>query len=169
MDAFLSILLIIVLLFIVYFDFRYMAVPMYVLILALLISVARLIFKTNLNTALSIAGINLMGCSIIILMSFLILFILRSSVFNPINSVLGAGDIVFLPVICSSLSPFNFIVFFIISLVVILGLKSLIYRSGKVFPLAGGLSFLLILTLISARIAAVNLFDDGFLIHLIYY
>jgi hypothetical protein len=163
-----SIVLIIILLLVVYYDFRYMAIPLYLLILAVSISIIRLLLSTDFRHGLSMAGINILGSSMLMLLTFLIVFIYRGKLFNPLNSLLGIGDLVFLPVLCFSFSPLNFIVFFILSLAFILLVKLLIFRSGKIIPLAGSQSVMLIFVIIETVIARFNSYNDILLINLLY-
>jgi Flp pilus assembly protein protease CpaA len=168
MQIFLSILLMTALLLIAYYDFRYMEIPVWALILTLLIAFIRLLSANSIQLALTLSGINLLGCLLIITIAFLSLFMLRNKVFNPVNSLLGSGDLVFIPVLCFTMSPLNFIVFFVLSLAVILLFKVFIHRYGRVFPLAGGQSVLLLLVIAATLTGNLNLYDDTFLIQLIY-
>jgi hypothetical protein len=168
MPGIFSILLICSLLFIAFHDFRDLTIPVYLLLIAISIAILRSIFASNLNMALSLGGINILGCSALILITFLVVFLYKGKLFNPFNSLMGIGDLVFFPVLCFSFSPLNFIAFFILSLALILVVKLIFFRSGKVFPLAGGQSVILCIAIIGNEIGRFNMFNDNYLINLLY-
>ncbi len=81
-------------------------------------------------------GINLFLLVILVLMLLLYLFFRFGIRRLKFWDFLGAGDVLFLVVLASCFSPFNFIVFTITSLLLAL-LTSLIFLSGRTIPLAG--------------------------------
>lgn len=162
-----TIILIGLLLVIVVCDFKHLTIPLYVLLLTIMTAIIRLLLLNTLIPALSIAWINLLGCSAIILFAFLTLFLLRRKLFNPFKSHIGIGDIVFFPVLCFSFSPFNFIIFFVLALAIVLVLKPLLFRNKHEFPLAGGISALLAVILILSEIMTFNLYSDNAVINFI--
>jgi hypothetical protein len=163
----LTILLLITLILVIYYDFRYMAVPIVLLLCTGVLSFIRLFRINPVNTGLHFAAINVTGCLGVILFSFLVLFIIRLRVFNPLNVLIGTGDLLFFPAVCFSFSPVNFIVFFILSLAILLLVKSFFLRSRAGFPLAGGISALMFVVLLSGILIPVNLYNDGLMIKML--
>ncbi len=162
-----TIVLIGLLLAIVVYDFKHMAIPLYVLLLAVITALIRLLLLNSVKPALSFLGINLLGCASIVLFSFIALFLLRKKVFNPLISHIGAGDLLFFPVLCASFSPLNFILFFVMALALVLVIKPVFFRLQGAFPLAGSMAVLFAAVLVVTEIMAFNLFNDNAVIHFI--
>jgi hypothetical protein len=165
----LTLLLLISLLFVAYYDFRYMAVPLLLLICTVIISFLRLILLNNYKQGLLFAGVNITGCLVIVLLSFLVMFIVRLKVFNPLNVLLGTGDLVFFPAICFSFSPVNFVLFFISSLAAMLVIKPILFRSKPNFPLAGGISIIMFIAILAGMIVPFSLYNDTYILNLLYH
>lgn len=155
-----SIILILLLAPVAYYDFKNMSIPLFFLLFTVLAAFLRLISINSTEPGLSYAVINLTGCGILVACSFLVVFLMRRKVFNPLDTVMGKGDLVFFPVICCTFSPLNFILFFVLSLAVILLIKPLLSQYKKAFPLAGGISVLLAVTLFVAEISSFDLYND---------
>lgn len=154
---------------VIFYDFRYRAVPLVVLLFTLIIAFIRLLWINNVRTGLMYAGINLFGCLLLLGMTVLFLFMLKGKLFNPVNRYLGAGDLFFFPVICFSFSPVNFLFFFMFSLMMILILKPIIFRKSHTIPLAGMQAVFLVLLITISGLIRLNLFNDVFLLyHLLY-
>jgi hypothetical protein len=126
-----------------------------------------MLLRTSVQSALVMAGLNLLGCTMILLMAVLTIFLYRRRIENPIDNLIGTGDLLFLPVLCFSFSPVNFIVFFIISLGVILCVRSVFFRAQRSFPLAGGLSLMLVVATVFSLIGTINIIDDQLLLNLL--
>jgi hypothetical protein len=96
----------------------------------------------------------------------LLFFLIKNRRFtNIINSHLGSGDIYFLLVISFFFSPFNFILFLTISLILIMIINVLDRLTNsldaKSIPLAGHLAiFILILILINVSNKSICFYDD---------
>lgn len=88
----------------------------------------------------------------------------RKSV-NIINSYLGLGDILFFVVMCAVFSPVNFILFYILSLIItVVGvlIHALITRQQiPSIPLAGALAAMLIILMLANMVfPQVNFYND---------
>jgi hypothetical protein len=164
----LTYLLMILLIVIAWYDFKYLAVPVFLLIPALLISFFRMTGLNNLKNGLSFSGINLTGTFLIIITSFLVLFLLKRKVFNPIDIFMGTGDLLFLPVLCFSFSPLNYFLFLIPSLALLLILKPVIFAKKPGFPLAGGLAVMLSIAILLDLITVINMYNDQMAISLFF-
>ena len=102
-------------------------------------------------------GLTNLGFIFLQLVMLTIFFTLKEKqLVKIINTRLGLGDIIFFAAICSMFSPYNFILFFILSLLVsmlIFILSSLIQlQKDKAIPLAGLMSFCLMVLLIGGFI-----------------
>ena len=113
------------------------------------------------------AAVNMLGTILVLLVSCIILFVLKGRVFNPLNSLIGAGDLLFLPVLCISFSPVNYWVFFVVSLLLIVIFRLIYKAPGRYLPLAGIQSVILVIALILTEVASISLFDDQPILNLI--
>lgn len=91
---------------------------------------------------------------------------------NIINSYIGIGDILFFIVICTAFSPVNFVVFYmtgiILTLLGVILIKAFSKKEIKEIPLAGAISFLMILVLAgSFFISGTDIYNDEHLINLL--
>jgi hypothetical protein len=165
----LTIILLGSLLLVAFYDFKYMAVPLVLLIVTIISSFLRLILLNRTNPGLMYAGLNVMGCLVIVLMSLLVMFAVKFKLFNPLNVLIGAGDLLFFPVVCFSFSPVNFVLFFILSMAAILVFKSFLLRSKPTLPLAGGISILMFAVILAGMIVPFNLYSDSYILNLLYH
>lgn len=164
---FLTIIFLLVLATAVFYDLKYYAIPLFILLSVLIISIIRSVILIPVAEGLQYAGINMVGTLAILVISVFLLMIVRQKVINPVNSWLGSGDLLFLPVVCLSFSPVNFLVFFTGSIAVSLIVAKLFQRKNKAFPLAGSMGLLLMITLLSADVAGYDLYNDKILISLL--
>ncbi|HBL77413.1 MAG: hypothetical protein A2W90_21410 [Bacteroidetes bacterium GWF2_42_66] len=67
------------------------------------------------------------------------LFRYKTGAFHKIRSSIGSGDVLIIPLFIFSFSPFNFIVFYMISLILslIFSLTINFFRKNTTIPLAG--------------------------------
>lgn len=88
----------------------------------------------------------------------------RKSV-NLTDGYLGWGDILFLLAVCFYLSPVNYILFYVVSLIVSIGYallaRSLVKNEELTIPLAGIQALLFVFLLIAARAGQLNLYQDS--------
>lgn len=155
------------LLAITFYDFKFMAVPALLLILTIVLATLRIFLINPVRIAITYFLTNICGAVLLLVLSILLLYLLKRKIFNPVNKSIGIGDLIFLPVICVSFSPLNFLVFMILSLGLILSIKPFFPRFTNEFPLAGGLSLFCSILLITGLISGFNLYDDALLIKLL--
>jgi len=156
-----TIVFIILLLTVVVCDFKYMAIPLYLLLLTIIAAMIRLFLSNAFKPALLFTGINMLGCSAIILFSVLTLFLLKKKLFNPLHTHIGAGDLMIFPVLCVSFSPLNFLFFFVLTLALTIFIKPVFFRKTKTLPLAGCVSFFLVIVLIASELLAFDVYNDN--------
>ena len=89
---------------------------------------------------------------------------------NIINKFIGIGDLFFFVFLSMAFSPFNFILFFILSLLLILIVYAIVMK-GKLkqykIPLLGNMSIIyLVIVAIEYLSSSFNRFDDTLAVHL---
>ena len=167
MNYFITLLLVVILSGIVFYDLRYMKIPVYLLVPLIVVAGIRLLMDNPGRLAFSMFAINMLAIVMVLLLSCILLFILKGRLFNPVNVLIGSGDLLFLPVLCLSFSPVNFMAFFIGSSLLIVIIR-LFYRfSGKFIPLAGLQAAFLVMALIFSELASVSSFNDQPILNLI--
>ena len=157
-------LLIVILVIILYQDFRFKAVSWIFFPVGFIFTMYHAI---SLNSSIELL-INLSVNVAFLLFQVVIIFLFSWFKYkkrvNIFKSVFGLGDLLFLVMILPLFSPLNFVLFFlgsiVFSLLVYLGIKSLkLYKSERV-PLAGLQSMYLIIVLISQFLFKFNLYND---------
>jgi hypothetical protein len=91
---------------------------------------------------------------------------------NIVNTYLGIGDILFFIVVCIAFSPVNFIVFFIVSMILtLIGFmlySTFLKKAGTEIPLAGTMATALIILLITKKIMIpINFYNDDYFLSMI--
>lgn len=157
--------ILIVLCTIVYQDFKYRAVYWICFpLLAVLFGVYRIIANglPGLLTDLLFTGGFLLLQLLILWLYFVIKY--RKPV-NLTNGYLGWGDILFLLAVCFYLSPVNYIVFYVVSLIVsifyALVTRLITKKEELTIPLAGIQAFLFVMILIAGMLMHVNFYEDS--------
>jgi uncharacterized membrane protein len=114
-------------------------------------------------------GINTM----LLIFQFLLLtiyFSIRSHrLTNIVNKFIGIGDIIFFIFLGLTFSPFNFMLFFITSLVLTLIVYAIFVRGKKEqykIPLLGSMAVFYIVSLIIEQVSRFDRFDDTFMVYL---
>lgn len=164
MNYILDITIIIVLLAIAYQDFRLRAFS-WILVPILLtlftincihIQGADLIFKPILTNIVTLGFIMVGTVGVISLR--------RLKLINPLDNLIGIGDILLFLLLCTFFSPVNYIVFIVSSLVLITlvwGIYLLVVRDWAItIPLAGALAVLLVLLIGAKWLFRFNYYDD---------
>lgn len=171
MEIALQIIICLFLVFLAYQDFRYRAISWW-----LIPVLFGMLAYTNIQRAsLEIVLENLMlnfGFIAIQLGALYIYFSIKNRCFvNIINTYLGSGDVLFFVVLAVSFSFLNYIVFQVVSFLLVaigFGIVKMIKRnSSPEIPLAGGMSLVLILSFIIGEIKTISFYDDLFLLNLI--
>jgi len=91
--------------------------------------------------------------------------------FTPLNSFIGAGDILMWGLFVFAFSPLNFIIFFVLSLLLALLLHhGLSRRYNETLPLAGWQSLSYLLMMLTSSInSSIDFFNDEFILNLLFY
>ena len=150
---------------IIYEDFRYRAIHWYwiaLMFIFILFFYSVSLFYSGINAVFLIIQLSLLTCYF---------SIKRGKWVNITKSHLGIGDIVYFIPLCLLFSPFNFISFFVASLLISLvasSIYSLFSQNLKTVPLAGCMSIVLICTLIIAHCTGVSLLDDQYITTLLF-
>jgi hypothetical protein len=162
----LSIILIILLFSIAYQDFKYLQVSLYIYLATFFIA-----FFINLTTngLKELLSFTLTNFALLLIQLAVILFYIfvKDKKVSTLFKYIGLGDFVFFAVICLMLSPLNFIVFQIVSFLVILALHFFLKKVrtfNNVVPLAGYQALMsIILILLDWSISSFSRFNDAFL------
>lgn len=166
-----DIIIITFLLILAYQDFRYKAVS-WILLAGIILPV---IFKALYSIDASDLAINFMINLLFITIQLTLLtfyFSVKSKrITYIINYYIGIGDVLMLILLCLVFSPVNFILFTIISMLLILilfGIRTLLGNKEKLIPLAGCLSFFLVCILVAKNfILDIDLYDDSYVIDIL--
>ena len=169
MDIILHIIILLLLIVLIYQDFTERSVHWFLFPL--------LIISQFTLTYLSIGWDDLLLNATVILALLALQFLLLSLYFsfrngrliNIINKYIGIGDLFYFLFLCLAFSPFNFISFFVGSLLLILTTYFLLIRTKTKqykIPLLGSLSIAYIVLLAVQQISCFNQFDDALMVHL---
>lgn len=152
MNLFVLILQICLLGVIIWQDFKNRSISWFLIPLFLLVVVAKGLFAIHFNELLEYTIINLVLVIINLIGVTLLVSLKEKKITNIVDSYLGLGDILFFLVLTVVFSPINFVAFYfgsIVLLTVIYGLSTLFHKNKQqLVPLAGGMSILLIITLL---------------------
>lgn len=152
-----------ILVIIVYYDYKYRAIPLITLIIAVLSGIFISLYKNGFSFALYYAGINTLLICLQIGLTILFFSARNREFINILHSYLGLGDIMFFLVIVSCFSPINFIIFLISS-----GLITLAFfafsNKRELIPLAGCQAICLCVVLLFSMIfKIIQPYNDFFL------
>lgn len=168
-----DIFLLIGLVIIVFQDFKHRAISWYLVPFTFLALLIKGLLTTSATTIfLKDSLFNAAFILVQLLLISVYISIKNKKRTNIVNSYLGIGDILFFVVLCMAFSPANFIVFFIVSLVLTL-IGFIVYRiavkSAKAeIPLAGAMALLLIMLIVAGKfIPGFNVYNDGYVLSMI--
>jgi hypothetical protein len=152
-----------ILAFLAYYDFRYRALPVYMLVIALVFGILISVSKNGLSFTLYFSAVNTILISLQLGLTTLYFSIKTGKFVNIFNSYLGIGDLIFFLVVILCFSPVNFILFIISS-----GLITLLFyvpsREKVLIPLAGSQSVILCLILLFSLVfKIIQPYNDLFL------
>ncbi|MDP4209198.1 MAG: hypothetical protein Q8928_10330 [Bacteroidota bacterium] len=161
-----------ILLIVVYQDFRYRALSVYVLAMALLLAVFYAVLINGWKQAMVFAGINGLLIALQLAGVWGYFSLKRRSFMSIVNTCIGSGDLLFYAVLALLFSPVNFIVFnllgYIIILVVFAVLK-LMAGYNNTIPLAGSLALLFCpMVFIDRFVPGFNMYNDYFLMNVLF-
>ncbi len=165
MTFILSIITVALLSVLLYQDFKYRAISWYLIPLLFVALGYSVYAKTGAGPLTKIFFTNL-GFLILQGVLLTVYFSIKEKrAFNVINTKLGIGDILFFIVLCIAFSPGNFIIFYLVGLIVTLA-ATLFYhlisqkQIGEI-PLAGCIALLMMLCISYTHFDAnLNLMDD---------
>lgn len=166
-----KILLLLILVFIIYQDFRFQAVSWIFFVIGFAITLTVSVKENFLPDIF----INTMFNALFILFQISIIYLFTWIKFkkkkNIFKSVFGLGDLLFLLMIIPLFSPLNFVIFFIASIIFTLFVYTIL-RSIKIYkkqrvPLAGLQSLFLFIVLISQIFIKFNLYNDYYILQYI--
>lgn len=156
-----------ILAFVVFQDFKSKSISWYLLPMLLIVFIGNALLRIEVENLLLFSGINLILVITNLVGVFLLVWLKERKPINIIDSYLGLGDVLFFLVITTTFSPFNFVVFYLGSILIITliyGVIILINKEKKtLIPLAGAMSLLLMFVLIAdAFIPSVDIYNDIF-------
>jgi len=165
---FLELILIGLLSLIVYQDFRYRTISLFLLVLIFLSSFIYGYFGINIKNLLQSSMINF-AFLLVQAVILLIYFKIRHGSFRILDVYIGKGDPLFLLVIISLFSPINFILYYTSSLFLTLVLALVLNirkpLASSQIPLAGFFAgTLIILFFFKHLIGGFSLYNDAFLL-----
>lgn len=166
----LQVLIVAVLLFIFYQDMRYRAVYWIVFPLLLLLMIVVVVKNQTIQDLFISSSYNIGFLLAQLVLLFVYFSVKERRLVNITSGYLGWGDILFLLCIAFYLSPFNYLIFYIASLLVVLCFSLIIYylkpaKESKI-PLAGLQAIMFsLLFLADWRIDNFNMTNDHWLLN----
>jgi hypothetical protein len=163
-----TLLFCVILIFIAYYDFKYRALPVYLLVIAIVFGILVSISRNGMSFVLYNTGVNALLISIQLSLTTLYFSARNRKFTNIFSSHLGMGDVIFFLVIILSFSPLNFILFIIIS-----GFITILFYAGRkngvLIPLAGSQAVMLCTIYLSGFVSGIiQPFNDLFLIDIFF-
>jgi len=153
---------------IIYQDFKSREISWFLIPLLFIVGIANALYNINLFEFTSYVGINLSIIILNLLGVTLFVSLKEKKLKNIIDSYLGLGDVLFFLVLTTIFSPFNFILFFIgsilITSIVYVAIILLNKQKQTLIPLAGAMSLLLVIALVVQFIyPSFNFYQDLFI------
>jgi len=152
---------------IIYQDFRYRSLSISALAGGLVVATASSLMLNGWKQALTFAGINIL-LIVVQLMGITIYFsIKKRKITNIINTYFGAGDLWFYTVVAFCFSPLNFVIFNLVSCIIILIIYAIARCAtgyNSTIPFAGWMAIMLILIVGSHAWHIFEPYDDYFLV-----
>lgn len=157
--------LVLILLIVAYQDFRFRAVHWFLFPLLLFFSLYNLHYMNLLKDSLFNLSFNVLFILVQLLFLMFYFSVKHSRLINITDTFIGWGDILFLLNLCFLLPPVNFILFYLLSLILIVFgyiIYTKIRRTTSSIPLAGLQALLfVILFLLDLRSSNSNLYNDS--------
>ena len=157
----------------IYQDYKFRAISWFLFPLLAILLIIRGVLIINFLNYIKIISINIL----FLLIQFSLVYIyfrIKSIKFMELfKKVIGPGDILFITIASFAFSFVNFIIYQVLTLFIILSifllLKLLSVQFKKFIPLAGAMAISLIMFIFTHDIIhKIDLFDNQFLIYLIY-
>lgn len=160
----LSILLVALLAVVVYQDFKSRAMSWFLIPILFVLAAFKAFHQLQLSDIINYMLINLSILVINLLGVALLVSIKEKKFTNIIDTYLGLGDILFFVVLSVVFSPFNFILFYLGSisiLTLVYGSITLLRKKQILVPLAGAMSLMLMVVLITEQATTIfNCYND---------
>lgn len=158
--------------FIAYQDYKQRQISWYYLPLVFIAFVLKAADSIVMEDLIKYALFNL-GFIVVQLSGLTIYMSLKNKkIINIVNTYLGIGDILFFVALCAAFSPVNFILFYVISMILTL-IGFLVYdliikKAQKEIPLAGAMATVCIALLIINKIVPqLNFYNDAYLLSIL--
>ena len=157
---------------VIYQDFKYRAVSWIVFPVLFVVSLMLALGEINGFQLMQGAMVNLSLVALIFIGLTIYFSVKEKALTNIINKYIGIADLLLLMVIALLFSPVNFIMYYVISLVIITA-GSAVYLISKKnvnaeIPLAGAFSIVLIACIVYAGITGdINFYNDEFVMELL--
>lgn len=159
----LKVILLVLLLYTAYEDFRFRAISLYSVLLLLIAAIVYSVSVQGIIPAVKFMFLNLLIITFELILTWLWFAAVRKQK-GFINRFIGTGDLLFYFPLLFLFSPLNFLIIHIVSLLLILAaflFYKTVIRPVQTIPLAGGLAAVLILVLsLSWFIRPAMLYDD---------
>lgn len=134
------------------------------------LALAGFVFKGMIseNIVLKDVLLNIAFVSIQLVLLTIYMSIKNKRLLNIVNTYLGLGDVLFFVVICAAFSTLNFIVFYLLSMIVtltgVIAYNGFRKKKSVDIPLAGAMAVVLIVLML---IPGFDFYDDGYLMNMI--
>ena len=153
-------------------DFRRRMISWYLIPLLLALFILRSVHDITIHETLFNFVMNAAFTTMQLLLLSLYFSIKEKKFVNIIDSWLGLGDVLLLYVLGAAFSPVNFLLFYIVSLVLTITgytiYKTLLQGKDSTIPLAGAVALALILCLCyQLMVSPVSFYDDSPVLHLL--
>lgn len=169
MSLLIYILITLLLIVVVYQDFKNKEINWWLIPLLFIVFGVKGLLQLNMADILTYFSINLIIVTINLIGITAIISLKEKRIVNIFDTYLGWGDVLFFLVLTVVFSPINFVLFFLGSILlisIIYGVIILINKqTNTLIPLAGGMSVFLILTLVTEHLLPTyNNYNDIILI-----
>ena len=149
---------------IVFQDFKYREISWFLIPLLFVGFIGYAMLNIEVGELLTYFGINLYMVFSTLLGATLIISIKNRKITNIIDTYFGLGDLLFFVVLTTVFSPINFLLFFIGSIFItalIYGSITLFRKKQVLTPLAGAMSILLIISIVTEQLLSdFNFYND---------
>ncbi len=163
MELALNILVVLLLITLIYQDFKYRYALWFIFPILIISQFFLSYISIDWEELWRNTVVNLMLMTLHFLVLTLYFSLRNRKWINIINKYIGIGDVFFFIFLSLAFSPFNFLAFFVFSLLAILIIYSLTIKSNLrkyKIPLLGGMSVAYLLTLCIDYLSAFNKFHD---------
>ena len=147
-------------------DFKHRAISWYLIPLLIIAFIFKVYNTNESNIFWFNSAFNFVFVFIQLILLTLYIGIKNKKMTNIINSYLGLGDILFFMVLCLALSPFNFVIFYIVSILFTaigyLAYTGIVKKPNREIPLAGSMALLFIFLIFINFLKPIPFYTDNF-------